>query len=542
MTLSPKILILLTATTVACSGRSHDLPDAAVPDAAQAPDAGLDAGGAPTGRWTTGDLHVHTIESNDAQSPQSLLAVVLEAAFSKNHLDWITLSNHLRVSDKDEQGNVIPTGPVPMSAGVALFEVPAIRALQQAGTYADKTIFSSVEWDMPSHDHLNVGIVGDAGGAEVKALNQFEYLFTNRDVNMFDPADVSAWGSERWFTSHADALQALTWLKQHYPERSYALLTHPSRKPGKYKISDLRDFNDAAPDIFFAIEGIVGNQMEPDRGGYNSEYIEANALSRTYGGCDSVIARLGGVWDALLGEGRRVFSFGDSDYHFKTVQDMFSSGYFPGEYTRNYVWVDGEGMPAILRGLRSGKAFAVSGNLISALDFSATAASVRANMGGELRVPAGSKVTITIRFKSELPSNYETSVGSGHVPGAIPVVDHVDLIAGDVGAKAQPGTAAYENPTNASTHVLARFGAHDFAIDASGYRVVTFEVSAGHDQYFRLRGTNLGTDVPGETAGGEPLADARVDIPDHHTRFDAINERNYADLWFYSNPVFVKVQ
>jgi hypothetical protein len=287
---------------------------------------------------------------------------------------------------------------------------------------------------------------------------------------------------------------------------------------------------------------MLGNQMEPDRGGYASEYIEANALSRTFGGCDSVIAKVGGVWDALLGEGRRMWNFGDSDFHFKTAQDRFSSGYFPGEYTKNHVWVDGEGMPAILRGLRSGKAFSVTGNLISALDFVVSGPAVApAEMGGELRVPSGSKITITIRFKSDLPSNYETPVGSGNVPGAIPVVDHVDLIAGDVGARAQPGTPAYDDATNPSTHVVARFSAKDWVTDANCFHVVTHELTASMDQYLRLRGTNLGTDVPGETENGEPLADAKVDIVDHQARFDAINDRNYADLWFYSNPVFVKV-
>jgi hypothetical protein len=28
---------------------------------------------------------------------------------------------------------------------------------------------------------------------------------------------------------------------------------------------------------------------------------------------------------------------------------------------------------------------------------------------------------------------------------------------------------------------------------------------------------------------------------DNTARFNAINARNYSDLWFYSNPVFVKV-
>src|SRR4029078_4941910 len=98
--------------------------------------------------------------------------------------------------------------------------------------------------------------------------------------------------------------------------------------------------------------------------------------NRTYGGCDFMIAKVGGVWDALLGEGRRMWTVGDSDFHFKTAQDQFSSGYFPGECARTSVWVDGAGMPAVLRGLRSGKVFAVFGDLVSGLDFAIGSASL----------------------------------------------------------------------------------------------------------------------------------------------------------------------
>jgi len=415
-------LLLLAVASTACSGKAHTVhdggavdvtPDAAVIDARDAVDGGM-----PSGRWTTGDLHVHTIQSNDAQVA---LRDVLDAAFVKYHLDWVALSNHLRVSDRDDLGNAIPTGPVPASKGIALYEVPAIAALQQAGTYADKTIFSSAEWDMPTHEHFNIGILADA------ALNQFEYLFTKREASMFDAADVAAWGDERWATSHEDALHAIAWLKEHYPDRSYGIVTHPSRNAGRYSITHLRELNDLAPDIVFAIEGMLGNQMEPDRGGYSLPYTEENAPYRTYGGCDFMISRVGGVWDALLGEGRRMWSVGDSDFHFKTAGGLYSSGYFPGEYTKNHVWVDGEGMPAILRGLRAGKAFSVTGDLISALDFTIASPSVAAaEMGGELRVNAGATVTITIRFKSGVPSNYETPVGSGNIPGAIPVVGRSD--------------------------------------------------------------------------------------------------------------------
>src|SRR5262249_49946392 len=111
----------------------------------------------------------------------------------------------------------------------------------------------------------------------------------------------------------------------------------------------------------------------------------------------------------------------------------------------------------------------------------------------------------------------------------------------EVTGKAQPATAAYDNATNASTHVVARFGSSDWATDEQGYYVVTHELTASTSLYIRLRGTNLAIDVAGETANGEPLADAIVDIADNQARFNAINDRNYADLWFYSNPIFVTV-
>ena len=121
------------------------------------------------------------------------------------------------------------------------------------------------------------------------------------------------------------------------------------------------------------------------------------------------------------------------------------------------------------------------------------------------------------------------------------MVHHVDVIAGDVTTRAQPGTPGYATATNPSSQVVARFIASEWTTDAQGYKVMTHTLTATKDQYFRLRGTNLSPDVPGETQNGEPLADAKIEITDPSARFNAINDRNYADLWFYSNPIFVKV-
>ena len=66
--------------------------------------------------------------------------------------------------------------------------------------------------------------------------------------------------------------------------------------------------------------------------------------------------------------------------------------------------------------------------------------------------------------------------------------------------------------------------------------------TATKNQYFRLRGTNLGMNVSGETSNGNPLPDQKTVVTENVARFNAINDRNYNDLWFYSNPVFVSVQ
>ena len=544
-------LALAAAALTACGGGSGGggnpfaglpiVPAAPAPSPAAPPPPAPPA--APTGRWTVGDLHVHTIQSDDTQQI-STLDQVLAKAFDQFGLDWAALSDHLRLSSYDNDGNKLPA-QTPFSLGMAKYQVPRIKALQAGGKYADKTIFSSFEWDMATHDHGNVGILTDSpmSDAALKAASQFEYLFTNRDPALFPADDVAAWNAKdaRAFSTHADVLAAIAWLKKNYPDTSYLQINHPSRNPGKYTAAQLREMNDAAPSIVFSLEGMVGNQMEPDRGGYNSAYIPANLPSRTYGGVDYLVAKLGGTWDALLSEGRHIWNVADSDYHFTTSQGQYSSGYAPGEYAKNHLWGDIKDPKSLLAAFRAGKLFAVNGGLIDALDFKVQSAKATGEMGAEVVAAPGEDLKITIRLRSPERNNYEFQLGSGVFANVKPVVDHVDLIAGDVTGRETPGTPGYARDTNPSTRVLKRFTRSDWKLDADGYFAVSYTVKAGSNQYFRLRGTNLGTDVPNETAGGEPLFDAQTTGADNVARFNAINARNYADLWFYSNPVFVKV-
>ncbi|WP_339273288.1 S-layer protein [Paenibacillus sp. FSL K6-1330] len=480
------------------------------------------------GKWMTGEYHAHTYQSDDAsQSLQELL----DNGFQKYGLDWIAVSDHLRVSKRDDEGNPLTGGSIPFSKGMAQYQIPKIQQLQEAGKYKDNIIFSGFEWDMPTYEHVGIGIIAGKFGSEssLKAARQFEYLFTDRDEAMFDPKDVADWKKQdsRANTTPEDARTALAWLQKNYANSSYALLNHPSRKT-VYTIADIRDFNNIAPNVVFGMEGMPGNQMEPDRGGLNLTTPE----NRTYGGADFMIAKVGGVWDALLGEGREFWNFANSDSHFEISENrLYSSGYWPGQYAKNYTWVNGKDMQSVLDGMRSGKSFSVYGDLINALDYRVRHGNKQAEMGSNLQVKKGSPIEITIRFKSPNKNNNGDSV----------TVDHVDLISGDVTGKVQPGTAAYSKSTNDSTKVVKRFTSKDWKTDRDGYNVITYRTKATKDQYFRLRGTNLGVNVAGETSNGNPLIDPKTDIEDNEKRFEEINKRNYSDLWFYSNPIFVSV-
>lgn len=84
--------------------------------------------------------------------------------------------------------------------------------------------------------------------------------------------------------------------------------------------------------------------------------------------------------------------------------------------------------------------------------------------------------------------------------------------------------------------MVARFVTSDLELD-EGWYVASYRVrDASRSQYFRLRGTNLGRDVPGQTANGEPLVDDPVLTAGTNDAAKAC-----ADLWFYSNPIFVEV-
>ena len=328
-------------------------------------------------------------------------------------------------------------------------------------------------------------------------------------------------GTTQGTTGHNKTVESLKWMKQFHGEASYYVPAHLERagpfNPGGnngFNIEHLRNFNNAAPRVAFGFESQPGHGASDRRGEYN---LRRNTISgvnvdsvggTTYGGTGVYAAAVGGVWDALLGEGRNFWFFASSDWHnrgsFGPDDRRTTQDFLPGEYQRNYTMVRNGGARTtpqhIVDGLRTGNNFAASGQLIDRLAFVACASyagpAARSNaavealalaaaqrntdtdqagcatMGEKLVVRPGADIVVAIVARD--PSGKSFSPYSFANPSLLqigvtqpldmPVLDHIDVVRGLVTGYKAPGSANYAGawPTNAgwldSNPASATFG------------------------------------------------------------------------------------
>jgi hypothetical protein len=450
-------------------------------------------------RWIASDNHNHTVLTDGSFIQDS----VLTHAFAEGGLDVFVNSEHGGKYYYDTSGLQIGSSSIPRWYTVAKYSWPKI--LGQRKKFPDKVIMQGIEWNCPGHEHASVGFVNDTD--QPSAISDFEYQFDFNDDDTSRPFLQKQNGY-----LHSNAITGLKWLQDRYPASSYFFANHPSREAiGKYTVADLRDFHNAAPDVCLGFEGMPGHHKDPYRGSYGYTVLPQN---RTWGGADYDIACIGGIWDALLGEGRHFRIIANSDFH-STAPD-----FWPGVYEKTWTAVTDSGGQAWLNGLKAGEIFIAHGDLIKELDFSLDDGICCAPMGSDLLARKDSLV-LTIRFKSPAVNNNGDSVR----------VDHVDLIRGSINGKiSSSDRVAYNNPSNPSTEMVQRFTATDW-ITENGYKVIRTTISCTKPSYFRLRGTSLAVGTPNEVdKSGNPLMD-----------IDGINNESVAwkDIWFYSNPIFV---
>jgi hypothetical protein len=230
----------------------------------------------------------------------------------------------------------------------------------------------------------------------------------------------------------------------------------------------------------------------------------------------------------LLSEGRNWWISASSDYH-------SDDDFYPGEYQKTYTYVkEKNNAQELIKGMRSGNTFIVTGDLITKLNFN-----IEGKMMGQLYRTDKKSIRIVIEvLDPELP-NYNTYSNYTN-----PKLDHIDLIAGKVNGLVSPSSPDYSKDDVTTTKVIARFDAEGGNKDANGivsikwkesrdgWKKVIYVTEISDKMYFRLRGTNHALCTLDEIdAYGNPL-------PDMAEENNA--EIAFSDLWFYSNPIFVE--
>ncbi|MBW3631090.1 MAG: phosphoesterase [Gemmatimonadetes bacterium] len=458
---------------------------------------GASGGAARARSWLSGDHHIHSRFSvgwdTTARPPKPILGgdaiypIPTNAEMARKHgLSWMVATDH--------------GGPNHSKVNL---EMAYPELLQSRGSVSDLIQFYGMELDTPGAEHSSV-IVPHTDHEHIDLYN-IEHKFSRREPFPPEPS----WNTE------ARMLEALRYMKA-IPTPPLVIANHPSRSATAFGVyglvspRELRDWNDTAPQVAVGMEGAPGHQASAltregavDTAGFRGGYGNAPTL----GGFDQMTARVGGFWDSMLGEGRRWWVTSTSDSHRNWREG--GSDFWPGEYSKTYVLAE-KSYDDILDGLRNGRVFVTTGDLISEMQVTASlpgAAAAAADIGGTLRVPAGTDVRVTIRVRDPGGTNHH---------GDNPAVARVDLIVGEILGPVIDRTF----DQNSTTRVVRRFAPANWRREGEYLTMEHTLRNVHHPTYLRVRGTN--------TTQLEPAPDPKAEDP-------------WSDLWFYSNPVFLEI-
>jgi hypothetical protein len=624
-----KATILLTAASASLG----------LMDAATANDRGPDRDA--SNPYVAGDMHNHNTCTDGSVSAgyaidRSVGQGAAAAGGENFDLDWFTLGNHggsgnrdCRFSDSSANipgdpttlwtatlGQTIdgititklegtqPASPTNMWRWQSAKQVEYPIVVDRARQYR-KVLVEGLEWIVPGHEHTDVAVIagqhphhGDGGNADNMA--QFEYRFDRADTDAIGPVDVNnmpIWtGKDNVNNSgtagHQKAVSGVQWLQTNFPLQSYAIPTHSERAgpfnpagSNGYNIEHFRDFNNAGPTVAFGIES-PGHFAQGSINGGSGSYSPNAVGGGTYGLQGIYTAKVGGLWDGLLGEGRNSFVFVSSDWHNRGAggaRDSFTtSDFIPGEYTKLYVpGQEHFRSQAIIDGMRSGNSYSVNGDIIGPdLVFRAKGSGRNEDwkgMGETLVVKPGERITVEMQMTVPAANNSPYKFNNPLLlqdgikqPLSEPSVDHVDLIMGKVTGVIQPGAPGYAVPNaagvagaaivyNPSTLIAQQVLAKDMKAWQlrNGSIRLTFQTSfiAGKTPaYLRARGTNIPVATPHVTdSAGNPLVDVNNSLvdcadpacPAHLDVVGGVKKVTYdvlaySNLWFYANPIFIR--
>lgn len=484
--------------------------------------------------WLAGDHHTHTQYSVDAR----YLVRTHVGQAARHRIDWLVITDHGRVAHEK------------VSIDRTLADVVATRV-----AYPTMLLYQGLEWNIPGAEHGTIFFA--PGPNESALLHTFEKSFDGVVV-------FGAGATKNDAVAEAKAIEGLRWMADQLTAGKAAaglfLANHPARR-GLDSPHEIRAWNDAAPNVAVGMEGAPGDQAagvakandgpEVARGFYDFAPGADSHLAyplesyRTFGGFDWMTATVGGLWDSLLSEGRRWWITANSDAHAVYRDSIVRGGgtpanyddpaspyfgaygdpvdtlvlqkgngdFWPGAYSRTVVGSLRRTYADVMAGIRDGRMWVTHGDLIWGLDarlgrVGGDASAV--TLGGVLRVTRGDDAELTVRITLPKMPNFN---------GDVPKLRRVDVITGPI-----TGPAADRDRFAAEAGVV-----RSFDLDPSGKT----EIQLSHvfrnvrgPFYVRLRGTDGNATAPGSI---EP-------------RLDPVPVDPWKDLWFYSNPIFVRIR
>jgi len=597
--------------------------------------------------YVAGDMHNHnTCTDGSVAAGYTIDRAVgrgtASAGGNNFDLDWFTLGNHggsgnrdCRFSDTSANlpGQTTTTWsqtlgqtidgitisslkgtPNGTGTGAQMWRWQSIREIEyptvvdRSAKY-DKVLIEGLEWIAPGHEHVDVAVITGQhplhtkkGPGNADKMAEFEYRFDRADTDAIGPV-IDAGGNQLWpgkdnvnntgTAGHQKALTGIKWLQTNYPLQSYVIPTHTERQGPfsatankGYNIEHFRDFNNAGPTVAFGIES-PGHFAEGGANGGSGSYTPTAVGGGTYGMSGVYTAKVGGLWDGLLAEGRNSFIFVSSDWHSRGAggaRDSFTTADFiPGEYTKLYVPNAGRfSSQHVIDGMRSGNSYSVNADLIGPdMVFRAKARGDDwKTMGETLVVRPGEKITVEMELT--VPNENNSPYGFDNpllVPVGIkqplnkPALDHVDLITGQITGVVAPdapnyavanaaGTAGAAIVYNPSATIARQISTtqmkREHRGDRDGVRLkfTTTFVAGTKPFYIRARGTNIpnGTPNVSDTAGN-PLLDANnaqvsctdPACPAHMETVNGVKKvthdvQAYSNVWFHANPIFVRLE
>ncbi|MFC9558071.1 PHP domain-containing protein [Agromyces sp. NPDC056965] len=514
--------------------------------------------------WLVGDHHVHTQFSHDAKYR---LVQQLDAA-ERYGVDWLAFTEHANFAHA-EQG---------------VFS--SLEQIQQERNERELLIFQGLEWYIPAAEHGSVLVAPGPDSARV--LRAFELAWDGKLNRWERPADAAQ--QAEW---ERRAAEAIAWLgaqkRAGVIEDAVVLANHPLRL-GIDSPHELRAWRDADPDIMIGMEGAPGAQgsaisQNTRAGDQRGEYTNSPRADswpgfpadayRPYGGFDWATATVGGLWDAMLAEGKPFWITSNSDNHL-TVKDTWVTGaypagepyaslpsefdrwavlgkrpdpvdtgapqggsdFWPGQFSRLHTGVTTRSYAGVLQAMRLGRMWVDHGHLLNAFDVRVratmpgkgrgrgngagsgwgNAAGAGATLGGRVAARRGQDVEVTITV---------TTTDYANAAGIVPQLAHVDLISGPVtGASTDPD--ALRAP---ETRVVTRF---DTTTRRGSFTLTHVFEDVDRPFYVRFRGSD------GKRQGAG-YHGATVD-PGGPLRHGDGEGDPWQDTWFYANPVFVDVQ